>query len=74
MQNGKNVTKCDRSGRSALHYAALQGDEQLLVMIAEGLGQCALDHLDSADELGLALGHSTHKADSFEFSWNSCDP
>ena len=66
MQKGRKVTTCDRSGRSALHYAALQGDEQLLVMIAETPGQCALDHLDSADELGLALSQSTPKPYFFQ--------
>lgn len=78
MQNGKNVTKCDRSGRSALHYAALQGDEQLLVVIAEGLGQCALDHLDSADELGRTpLWYAAGGGHAAVCSWlcsRRCDP
>eukprot|EP00439_Symbiodinium_sp_Y106_P041620 s2708_g5.t1 len=78
MQKGRKVTTCDRSGRSALHYAALQGDEQLLVMIAETPGQCALDHLDSADELGRTpLWYAARGGHSGVCSWlcaRRCDP
>ena len=49
---------CDRSGRSVMHYAALQGDEQLLLMIAESMqaqGFRILDRIDAVDELGRVL-------------------
>ncbi|CAE7560718.1 sec14 [Symbiodinium pilosum] len=52
--DGKIVLECDRDGRSVLHYAALQGDQQLLLTILEAQPQGI--ELDGADELGQALG------------------
>ena len=54
LQDGTRSLRCDRSGRSALHYAALQGDEQLLLMMAAAMPRDGLN-LDGPDELGDLL-------------------